>query len=607
MASLYTSSSTPLTHPGRGKKYYSDIKFHDVRKSLSSLGYTLSRNPKQTTNLSFLWRNYRNIPFRTIEDQKKSMKTMSTTGTDKATATTTSAAGIPTTPILNHLEHSYLLTRKASLSQRLSQLVQKLRTSTEKSSRDQATWLENRVPTTFVLRAERQSVEETSFTPNPDDLGLIKQAFIQNALLCLTRRYQSMQAQQEDKDKAQQPSDSTVDNTGTDDTSTFTNTSKSQDEIDALMNIVHQAQQEDDDDDHKKKDVFLEMIRDNTINDLLPFRMMMKEFIADSNDNVWIVKPSTSSRGRGITVIGTYDDLLDTIQSFCMIDEMKQSTSNNNRKKMMKKLSLNIVVQKYIENPLLLPMHQISSKDPNEESKNLSFCKFDIRVWVFVQQNHHVSEKEMNSKKWIVNIFEKPYFRLCGTKYSYNYSKCNLLNKFIHLTNNSVQNKQTQFNQDHLMWTTKQFQHFLKTRTNNNIGGKKSKNEKNENEKNVVWEKVFGEMCELVRLSVMGVEKEMVCVSTEQDFELFGYDFMIDDLFNVHLVEINLDPDLSHSTKVTKEIVPLCVESLLKRVHWKDGQKDEGNRGKDVKGERKGESEENGVLDEVSLWKTMLV
>ena len=34
----------------------------------------------------------------------------------------------------------------------------------------------------------------------------------------------------------------------------------------------------------------------------------------------------------------------------------------------------------------------------------------------------------------------------------------------------------------------------------------------------------------------------------------------------VHLIEINLDPDLSHSTKITKQIVPLVVSSLLKQV-----------------------------------------
>ena len=49
-------------------------------------------------------------------------------------------------------------------------------------------------------------------------------------------------------------------------------------------------------------------------------------------------------------------------------------------------------------------------------------------------------------------------------------------------------------------------------------------------------------------------------------FELFGYDFMIDECFKVWLLEINSSPDLSHSTEVTAQLVEAMFEDLVKVV-----------------------------------------
>ena len=36
--------------------------------------------------------------------------------------------------------------------------------------------------------------------------------------------------------------------------------------------------------------------------------------------------------------------------------------------------------------------------------------------------------------------------------------------------------------------------------------------------------------------------------------------------FQVSLIEINLDPDLSHSTNITRNLIPIAIESLLQGV-----------------------------------------
>ena len=56
-------------------------------------------------------------------------------------------------------------------------------------------------------------------------------------------------------------------------------------------------------------------------------------------------------------------------------------------------------------------------------------------------------------------------------------------------------------------------------------------------------------------------------VSRKNTFELFGYDFMIDESFNVWLIEVNSSPNMDHSTKVTERMVKKGLKDLGKLVH----------------------------------------
>ena len=47
-------------------------------------------------------------------------------------------------------------------------------------------------------------------------------------------------------------------------------------------------------------------------------------------------------------------------------------------------------------------------------------------------------------------------------------------------------------------------------------------------------------------------------------FELFGYDFMIDEDFNTWLIEVNTNPSLSESSKYLCELVPRMIDDLIK-------------------------------------------
>ena len=52
----------------------------------------------------------------------------------------------------------------------------------------------------------------------------------------------------------------------------------------------------------------------------------------------------------------------------------------------------------------------------------------------------------------------------------------------------------------------------------------------------------------------------------KKSFEIFGYDFMIDSLFNVWLIEINSSPAMDHSTQVTANLV--IIYEFDTRYHY---------------------------------------
>ena len=49
-------------------------------------------------------------------------------------------------------------------------------------------------------------------------------------------------------------------------------------------------------------------------------------------------------------------------------------------------------------------------------------------------------------------------------------------------------------------------------------------------------------------------------------FELFGYDLMIDENFNVWLIEVNSSPAMDYSTHVTERLVKMVSEDTVKVV-----------------------------------------
>jgi len=72
----------------------------------------------------------------------------------------------------------------------------------------------------------------------------------------------------------------------------------------------------------------------------------------------------------------------------------------------------------------------------------------------------------------------------------------------------------------------------------------------------------------------MSVQDEMdACQTSKNSFEMFGFDFMLDDSFIPWLIEVNLSPDMSYSTHITERLVKSMGEDIIKVVVDNKGKK----------------------------------
>jgi tubulin polyglutamylase TTLL5 len=127
----------------------------------------------------------------------------------------------------------------------------------------------------------------------------------------------------------------------------------------------------------------------NEFGDLVSHFQKLKQ--TDPKRNVWIVKPSNSSRGRGIHLIDDLDDL--------NVDELS-------------------IISRYITNPLLINGY-----------------KFDLRIYVLVTSYEPLR----------VYVFKEGLARFASETYS---AKFNKKNRFMHLTNYSINKKNDNFVQN---------------------------------------------------------------------------------------------------------------------------------------------------------------
>ncbi|KAM8854989.1 tubulin monoglutamylase TTLL4 isoform 2-T2 [Spinachia spinachia] len=242
-------------------------------------------------------------------------------------------------------------------------------------------------------------------------------------------------------------------------------------------------------------------------------KLLRKAWEDGGSRQKWIIKPPASARGIGIQVIHKWSQ-------------------------MPRKRPL--LVQKYLHKPYLI-----------------SGNKFDLRIYVYVSCYDPLR----------VYIFSDGLVRFASCKYSS--SMKTLGNKFMHLTNYSVNKKNSEYQsnsddkacQGH-KWALKALWQYL---------GSKGVNTTRiwEKIKDIVIKTLIGSEPYVNNLLKSNVRTPYSC------HELFGFDIMLDEKLKPWILEVNISPSLHSNTALDVAVKGQMIRDLLNLAGFRIPQKED--------------------------------
>jgi tubulin polyglutamylase TTLL1/tubulin monoglycylase TTLL3/8 len=126
----------------------------------------------------------------------------------------------------------------------------------------------------------------------------------------------------------------------------------------------------------------------------------------------------------------------------------------------------------------------------------------------------------------------------------------NVKDRFIHLTNDAVQKYSPDYGrfEDGNKLSYDEFQEYI---------------DKNLNEKVKFKEIVYPKMKKIVTDTIKATHKKLDTKRRKYSFEVFGYDFMLDEMFNPWLLEVNTNPCLALSGHYLARLIPQMLGHAL--------------------------------------------
>lgn len=258
-------------------------------------------------------------------------------------------------------------------------------------------------------------------------------------------------------------------------------------------------------------------------------------------EGVWIYKPASSNRGRGLKVMRGKTDL----QAICKLDRntcpaatghMNGDSGTIPRQRQFQVSGIGIV-QRYIERPLLA-----------------NRFKFDLRCYMLVA---------CNEPKYVV-YYHRGYCRLSLQPYS---TSVSLDDTFVHLTNASIQKKHPNYesNKDHQIKSPSMVAAIISADGDEDSA-----------------KYITSHMDHEIKLCMVAVIKAAMSKLHRRKgyFDLFGLDFMVEltdgtQRQKLILLEVNTNPALSLDNKVLEDLLPGMVDGCLGLVLRHQGPKDQ--------------------------------
>eukprot|EP00057_Strongylocentrotus_purpuratus_P028024 XP_011682498.1 PREDICTED: tubulin polyglutamylase TTLL4 isoform X4 [Strongylocentrotus purpuratus] len=236
---------------------------------------------------------------------------------------------------------------------------------------------------------------------------------------------------------------------------------------------------------------------------VLPFdlKLLKRAWEDGGQKQKWILKPPASARGIGIKVI----------HKWSQIPRRKP-----------------VIVQRYLAKPYLI-----------------NGSKFDLRIYVYVSSFDPLR----------VYIFTNGLARFATMKYSS--SMKSLSNRFMHLTNYSINKKNADFtpNSDSMAceghkWSLKALWGFMQR---DGIDTK------------AVWESIKDVIVKTMVCAESQVNSMIKanCKSRFSAHELFGFDIMLDETLRPWILEVNISPSLHSNAELDVQVKGEMIKDLL--------------------------------------------
>ncbi len=221
-------------------------------------------------------------------------------------------------------------------------------------------------------------------------------------------------------------------------------------------------------------------------------------------DYNWIIKPVASSRGRGIRLLSN----LNSLPKKCL-------------------------VSKYIEKP-----HIINNK------------KYDLRLYIVITSFTPLK----------IYLYQDGLVRFASEEYS-TVNNSNKYNRFMHLTNYSVNKNSTNFDKNISIedkftgskWTLSAYKKYFKE---NNL------------DFDSLWNKIKDIVIKAIICSAdqtISTVKKLTPYNNNL-FELYGFDILIEENFNPCLLEINLNPSLNCDTDLDLKVKSSLMTDIFNLV-----------------------------------------
>ena len=219
------------------------------------------------------------------------------------------------------------------------------------------------------------------------------------------------------------------------------------------------------------------------------FTLQIQNYELNKN-NIWLLKPVASSRGRGIRILTNFNDIPEKT-----------------------------IITHYISNP-----HLINRK------------KYDLRLYVLITGYTPLK----------IYLFEDGLTRFCSEEYNLDESKLN--DKYIHLTNYSINKNNENFEknddtekEEGNKWSILAFKKYLK-------------------EKKIDFNKLWKKIKDIIIKTILSITDEGIPViklfnlSSVNLFEIYGFDILLDSFLNPWLMEVNLNPSLNCDSELDLKI-----------------------------------------------------